>query len=91
MYIKGHRQILWLLLIQNLKHNVQEPIYCIRVKSICVSQIRNSVECTIQYTVSINQYDLFSHSNYLVDYSNLNFINQTLKMPCYYSKALLLL
>ena len=56
MNIKRNRQILRLLLIQNLKQNLQKAIYGSCMKSRRIGQIRHSVKCPVQYAVSVNQY-----------------------------------
>ena len=62
VYVKCHSQIFRLLLLQYLQHNVEEAVDGICVEPLGVSQIRESEKCPVQYTVSINQYYLFSHS-----------------------------
>ena len=38
-----------LFLLQNFKHNIQKTINGICVQSLCITQIRHSVECPVQY------------------------------------------
>ena len=61
MYVKRHRQIFRLFFIQNLKHNIQESVYRIRVKPFRIRQIRHAVKRAVQDTVSVYQYDFLSH------------------------------
>lgn len=50
------------VLIQNFKHNIQKTINGICVQSLCITQIRHSVECPVQYTVSVDQYQFLTHT-----------------------------
>ena len=61
MHVKCHRQIFRLLFIQDLKHNIQESVYRIRMKTFRIRQIRHPVKRAVQDTVSVYQYDFFSH------------------------------
>ena len=65
MQVKRHCQMICLLLLQNLKHNIQKPIHCIGMKPLIVCQLRHSIKCPVQNTVSVNQYQLF-HSALLI-------------------------
>ena len=61
MHVKRHRQIFRLFFIQDLKHNIQESVYRIRVKAFRIRQIRHAVKRAVQDTVSVYQYDFLSH------------------------------
>ena len=56
MHIKGYGQIIRLLLIQDLKQNIQKTIDRICMQSMYIGQIRQSVKSPVQNTVAIDQY-----------------------------------
>ncbi len=69
MHIKRHRQVIRLLFLQDLEHDIQESIHRIGMKPLAVSQVRHSVESPIQYAVSIYQYKFFRHTLFLSLYN----------------------
>ena len=44
LQIKSHRQMIWLLLLEDLKHNIEEPVYRIGMKTLRVCQFRHPVK-----------------------------------------------
>ena len=63
MNIKCYRQIFRLFFLQDFKHDIQETINRICMESLCICQIRKSIKCPVQNTVSVNQYNFSSHKN----------------------------
>ena len=63
MYIKCHRQEFRLFFLQYFKHNIQEAIYRIGMKPLRITQIRHTIERSVQYAVPVNQNHFFTHIN----------------------------
>ena len=59
--IESHRQIIRLLLLQNLEHNIQKAEDRVRVEPLPVGQFRHPVKRPVQYTVSVYQNQFQSH------------------------------
>ncbi len=56
MHVKGHRQEIRLLLLQNPEHDVQKAVHRIGVQTFGIGQIRHAVKGPVQNAVSVYQY-----------------------------------
>ena len=63
VHIKCHRKKIRLLLLHDLKHDIQEAIHRIRMKPLAVRKIRYAVKSPVQDTVSVYQYKFLPHLN----------------------------
>ena len=52
--VKGHRQMVALLFLQDLEHNIQKSIHCIGMDSFGIGEIRHPVKSPVQDAVAVD-------------------------------------